>query len=581
MRLPMEKPVDPAARTQPGLGQLLIERGVLTPAQLERVLAAQKHNDKPLSDLILEHGLAERQMIEAALADHSLSQESNVIAFDSAARGWSGLPEEEAEWRRRLFDLAGSSEATPPAESSRKPPKPRGFKRKLARNLEAYLARTAAELDERGEALQRRSIALAEELEQVSTAEAAVEERARRLRELDLASGELASRIDELLGLIGERDARLEALTSQQDDLGKRLELAQAGITQAEAVVAEREEQLLSQEERIAQLLQEVEASDTRRRLAERHLTEREETMTRLQTANEAQLKNLAEVRDSLAVALAERAQRDDQLRSSESTGAAVAEELERTSARLRTAEQNVAEREERLAKLEAANAAQLDELGEVRAVLDERITRIAELEQELEQTESQLLDARRKVQQLQSENSELASSRDQRVGELQARFEGEAQTRRQHEERLGQLTARLVERERDVSELQEKLGWRERELEGLRRDTDERHAALAEELDALRATLRATGEGAGNSSVAQQDDAAPAPGGLRGETAYLCFVPIAGSYALVERSGPLPKPGDEISGPEYGGRRFLVSQVTQSPLPLDQRMCAYLLALD
>jgi chromosome segregation ATPase len=575
--------VDPAARTQPGLGQLLIERGVLTPAQLERVLAAQKHNDKPLSELIFEHGLAERHMIEAALADHSLSQESNVIAFDSAARGWSGLPEEDAEWRRRLFDLAGSSDAKPPAESSRKPPKPRGFKRKLARNLEAYLARTAAELDERGEALQRRSIALAEELEQVSTAEAAVEERARRLRELDLASGELASRIDELLGLIGERDARLEALTNQQDDLGKRLELAQAGITQAEAVVAEREEQLLSREERIAQLLQEVEASDTSRRLAERNLAEREETMTRLQTANEAQLTNLAEVRDSLAGALAERAQRDDQLRSSESTRAAVAEELERTSARLRTAEQNVAEREERLAKLEAANAAPLDELGEVRGVLDERITRIAELEQELEQTGSQLLDARRKVQQLQSENSELASSRDQRVGELQTRFEGEVQTRRQHEARLGQLSARLVEREGDVSELQEKLGWRERELEGLRRDTDERNAALAEELDALRATLRATGEGARNSSVTQQDEPAPAPGpgGLRGETTYLCFVPIAGSYALVERSGPLPKPGDEITGPEYGGRRFLVSQVTQSPLPLDQRMCAYLLTLD
>jgi chromosome segregation ATPase len=527
-----------AARTQPALGQLLIERGVLTPAQFERVLAVHKDNDKPLSDIIVEHGLAERHMIEAALADHSGSKESNVIAIDSAARAASGSADEEAEWRRRLFDLAGSSDATS-AESSSQPPRPRGFKRKLARNLEAYLARTAAELDERGEILQRRTTALAEELERVSTAEAAVEKRARRLHELDLAGGELASRIDELLGLIGERDARLEALTSQHDDLGKRLELAQTGFAQAQAVVAEREDQLLSREERIAGLLQEVEA---------------------LQTANEAQLENLAEARGSLAGALAECAQRDDQLRASELTRASIGEELERTSARLRTAEQNLAERDEMLAKLEAANAAQLDDLGELRGVLDERITRIAELEQELEQ---------------------LASSHDQRVGELQARFEGEVQGKRQHEERLGQLSARLVERERHVSELQEKLGWRERELEGLRRETDERNAALAAELDALRATLQASGEGDGNSSVAQQDDPAPAHGGLRRETTYLCFVPIPGSYALVERSGPLPKPGDEIAGPEYGGRRFLVSQVTQSPLPLDQRMCAYLLALD
>jgi chromosome segregation ATPase len=569
-----------AARTQPALGQLLIEQGVLTPAQFERVLAVHRHNDKPLSDIIVEHGLAERHMIEAALVDHSASRESNVIAIDSAARGASGRPEEDAAWQRRLFDLAGSSEAAP-AESSRQPRKPRGIKRKLARNLEAYLARSAAELDERGEILQRRATALAAELERVSTAETAFEERARRLRELDLAGGEPASRIDELLGLIGERDTRLEALGAQHDDLGQRLELAQAGLTQAQAVIAEREDQLLSREERIAELLQEVEASQKSWKLAERNLTEREETLTRLQTANEAQLENLAELRGSLADALAECAQKDDQLRSGELTRAAVAEELERTSARLQTAEQALAERDETLAKLEAANAAQRDDLGEVRGVLDEGMTRIAELEQELEQTWSQLLDARKKVQQLQSENSELASSHDQRVGELRASFEGEVHTRRQHEERLEQLSAGLVERERHVSELREKLGRRERELEGLRRDIAERNAALAEELDALRATLRVTSEGAGDDSVAPQDDPTPAPGGLSGETTYLCFVPIAGSYALVERSGPLPKPGDEITGPEYGGRRFLVSQVAQSPLPLDRRMCAYLLALD
>lgn len=174
-----------AARTQPALGQLLIERGVLTPAQFERVLAVHEDNDKPLSDIIVEHGLAERHVIEAALSDHSVSQE----------------------------------------------------------------------------------------------------------------------------------------------------------------------DQLLGREERIAQLLQEVEALQTSRKLAERNLTEREETLTRLQTANEAQLKNLADVRDSLAAALAERAQRDDQLRSSESTRAAIAEELERTNARVQTAEQNLAEREEMLAK--------------------------------------------------------------------------------------------------------------------------------------------------------------------------------------------------------------------------------------
>jgi hypothetical protein len=54
----------------------------------------------------------------------------------------------------------------------------------------------------------------------------------------------------------------------------------------------------------------------------------------------------------------------------------------------------------------------------------------------------------------------------------------------------------------------------------------------------------------------------------------YLAFVSTPNGYELREREAPPPSPGDEID--DYGGR-FEVVKVTQSPLPGDQRPCAYL----
>jgi hypothetical protein len=59
-------------------------------------------------------------------------------------------------------------------------------------------------------------------------------------------------------------------------------------------------------------------------------------------------------------------------------------------------------------------------------------------------------------------------------------------------------------------------------------------------------------------------------------EGKHLLFVSKPSGYELVERDGEAPEPGSEV---EVGddGLRFTVSKIGPSPLPQDDRSCAYL----
>jgi hypothetical protein len=59
-------------------------------------------------------------------------------------------------------------------------------------------------------------------------------------------------------------------------------------------------------------------------------------------------------------------------------------------------------------------------------------------------------------------------------------------------------------------------------------------------------------------------------------EPGYLLFVPSPQGYRIEERSGDAPALGDSVDLGEAGS--FVVNRVGPSPLPLDQRPCAYLL---
>jgi hypothetical protein len=60
----------------------------------------------------------------------------------------------------------------------------------------------------------------------------------------------------------------------------------------------------------------------------------------------------------------------------------------------------------------------------------------------------------------------------------------------------------------------------------------------------------------------------------VSGPQQHLLFVWSPSGYRLVEQEGEPPAVGDEV---EVGEERLRVTKVAPSPLPRDQRQCAYL----
>ena len=54
----------------------------------------------------------------------------------------------------------------------------------------------------------------------------------------------------------------------------------------------------------------------------------------------------------------------------------------------------------------------------------------------------------------------------------------------------------------------------------------------------------------------------------------WLAFVPSPQGYALLERAGPVPAPGQAL---DLDGARYRVLREAPSPLPRDRRRCVYL----
>jgi hypothetical protein len=60
-------------------------------------------------------------------------------------------------------------------------------------------------------------------------------------------------------------------------------------------------------------------------------------------------------------------------------------------------------------------------------------------------------------------------------------------------------------------------------------------------------------------------------------EGKYLLFISKPSGYELAERDGEPPEVGSEVELDEGAGGRFVVSKIAPSPLPQDERVCAYL----
>jgi hypothetical protein len=159
-------------------------------------------------------------------------------------------------------------------------------------------------------------------------------------------------------------------------------------------------------------------------------------------------------------------------------------------------------------------------------------------------------------------------------------------------DERSAELTARAAELEEEQARLaaaEAAVKERAARLEELGIAADGEHAAVVDRLltlvearDAQIAELLAKEPEPAATVVERDPPRAPiAMLAMASEVparAHLLFVPTGRRYHLMNVEGPAPKLGSEVA--LDGGQRFVVTKLAGSPLPADERRCAYLEAL-
>src|SRR5262249_4299990 len=227
---------------------------------------------------------------------------------------------------------------------------------------------------------------------------------------------------------------------------------------------------------------------------------------------------------------------------------------------------------ERRSRGLRARAAQRLDEyLATTAAELDERGETLRQQSVELEREAERIATAKSALDQRARRIHELGIAEEEATGQLDRLVEVVA-------ERDAQIAE--VTKDRDVARAElalarEKLALsatqvteRERLLAG-----SEKHVAQLEQVIATQTADLAQARALLDEYAAQASEARLE----EGSSTHLLFVPGPGCYALIERLGPPPAVGQEITPGDGDDRRFVVTRVGESPMPLDQRECAYL----
>jgi hypothetical protein len=171
----------------------------------------------------------------------------------------------------------------------------------------------------------------------------------------------------------------------------------------------------------------------------------------------------------------------------------------------------------------------------------------------------------------LESHRDRIAAEVDERSAELTER----AAALDEEQARVAAAEAAVAERAARLAELGIAEGEHAAVVDRLLTLLEKRDALITE-LSAERPEPAPEPVGAGHAPPAPV--ATPEPMAEPPARAHLLFVPTGKRYLLVGKDGPAPSPGLEVT--LEGGRRFRVTKLASSPLPADERRCAYLEAL-
>jgi hypothetical protein len=130
------------------LGELLVERALISTDQLEHALAEQAQSGRRLGEIIVAAGLVSRERLTQVLLEQCGLDLSTQDGFGSGLRG---------QLERRGVDTAVESVRAPMVfrvEKEKPPPKPRRVGLLRARRFRKELKAAAKEFDDRGKALE-------------------------------------------------------------------------------------------------------------------------------------------------------------------------------------------------------------------------------------------------------------------------------------------------------------------------------------------------------------------------------------------------------------------------------------------
>ena len=260
--------------------------------------------------------------------------------------------------------------------------------------------------------------------------------------------------------------------------------------------------------------------------------------------------------------------------------------ELDERHAELAELAARLAERESLAAETEQLLAERRTELGAVelrRAALERRETAVTEREQSLAQLAEELAGREERVAEVEQRAAELVTrsaevaAREERLSRAADALERD---RADHAQRVAELElrsqqlARLAEQSHEVERTRAAVAARETDVAAAQ-------AAVETQREELRRVVVVLSDSLGLG--VQPRIATPGPTGTQpaanqpaphvDESAHLLFV-SGDRYRLVEGRGPAPQAGTAV---ELDGQTYLVVRTGRSPLPADDRRCAFL----
>ncbi len=552
------------------LGELLIEKSLITPEELEEALAEQKENGKRLGEILVKKGCVSGPELTTVLAEQLGVDMEKQTGFGSGL--WSEIKRRHP--RGRMNDAVESSDPGSPDD-------PRESRLHLIDGLaEAVGVMREPDVDE---------------------------------PEADVEAPEPATTAEETPDLQAELDALRQQLTFAATRLneersaheGTQRLLDEARAAQAEASDAAEHADPAELNDAVASLRTALEARDAELAESVDARAELENVMAEL----ESDLNDLRERRSGSESANAELADKVRKLRvdndevkrrliESRAAATAATEELAALKAQLdvRTAELTAAleakdrqltELREELAARDEARSREADARVAAEAALAELRSGAETLSQSLDQERAAHVTARHYVERLESRCAELEPLEEQVAQaktDLEARTKSIADLTCELEAAKAALdavrseAAKTLDKERADAQTAADAGRAElrAKMDTLSQRLDEErtaHAASRREIDRLesRSTELTAELEAVHAELAERPEPPPVE---ELPSAHVVFLPGAEGYRIEARPGPAPEVG---SDEELDGVHLRVARIGRSPLPADGRRCVYL----